>query len=131
MDQAITTMANVLFENNRITNRALFIKDVKERESKMSTSMGMDLALPHTRSKSVIYPSLFFGSLEKPITWGEDKVKIILGIAVPDNDDNTNSTYLKILSSLARQLTHDEYRNALINAKDVQTCVDLLSSVQY
>jgi fructose-specific phosphotransferase system IIA component len=125
-EEVLNNIAFLLEKDNRLNSTELFIKDVYLREEELSTSMGLNMAIPHAKSEGVKATSLVFIRLKNEITWNEeDKVKYIFGIAVPkDNEDNI---HLKILSNLARKLINKEYVEYLAEIEDKQKCVELLS----
>ncbi|OCN05447.1 hypothetical protein A4S06_08850 [Erysipelotrichaceae bacterium MTC7] len=111
--EVIKEFSNLLSINDRISNKELFEKDVIERESELSTSMGYGIAIPHTQSESVSETSLVFLKLSEAIDWDNDKVQMVLGIAVPYS--KREEKHLKILSALARKLMNEEFREGLLN----------------
>lgn len=125
-EDVFNNIAFLLEKDNRLNSRQLFLRDVHLREEEFSTSMGLNMAIPHAKSEGVKATSLVFLRLMNEIMWNEeDKVKFIFGIAVPkENEDNI---HLKILSSLARKLINKEYIDSLAKAEDKQKCVELLS----
>lgn len=126
-EEAIENIGQLLFDNHRIVNSDLFIKDMYRRENEMSTSMGLGIAIPHAQSKHVTESSLIFIKLKKPIKWDEDFVEMIFGIAVPK--DNKNNQHLKILSTLARNLMKKEFRNKLIQSTTKETVLKTLKQI--
>jgi fructose PTS system EIIA component len=125
-EEVLNNIAFLLEKDNRLNSRELFIRDVYLREEELSTSMGLNMAIPHAKSEGVKGTSLVFLRLKNEISWNEeDKVKYIFGIAVPkENEDNI---HLKILSNLARKLINKEYVEYLAEIEDKQKCVELLS----
>jgi fructose-specific phosphotransferase system IIA component len=125
-EEVLNNIAFLLEKDNRLNSTELFIRDVYLREEELSTSMGLNMAIPHAKSEGVKATSLVFLRLKNEITWNEDdKVKYIFGIAVPkENEDNI---HLKILSNLARKLINKEYVEYLAEIEDKQKCVELLS----
>jgi fructose-specific phosphotransferase system IIA component len=125
-EEVLNNIAFLLEKDNRLNSKELFIRDVYLREEELSTSMGLNMAIPHAKSEGVKVTSLVFLRLKNEITWNEeDKVRFIFGIAVPkENDDNI---HLKILSNLARKLINEEYVSYLSEVQDKKECVELLS----
>lgn len=117
--QVIEEIADLLFKENRIKEKEGFIKDVYLREAQMSTSMGLGVAIPHTQSKYVKYPTLTFMRLKEEIEWNDDaNVRLIFGIAVPENKGCED--HLRILSHLARKLMDEKFRRELEEVKTIQ-----------
>ncbi|MFR7591249.1 MAG: PTS sugar transporter subunit IIA [Longibaculum sp.] len=127
-EDVIQKVAELLFNNGRISDIAKFKNDVFKRETEMSTSMGLGIAIPHAQSDYVKQSSLVFIKLKEPICWNDDNVKIIFGIAVPKKDKNNQ--HLKILSTLARSLMKESFRNKLYSSHDEKEVLDVLKLVE-
>lgn len=111
-EDVIKVLATLLYQDKRINSIEHFISDIYKREEELSTSMGVGVAIPHTQSTSVTHASLIFIKLKQEIAWGKDtNIKLIFGIAVPK--ENENNCHLKILSTLARKLMDDSFREEL------------------
>lgn len=106
-------MAEQLNKLNRIDNVENFMQDVLARESLEPTAIGHMIGMPHGRSRTVTFPSICFARLFEPMIWNDktgEEVDTVIMIAVPDDD---NETHIKIISKLARNLMHDEFRQNL------------------
>ena len=126
-EQIIDKLVDVLDSDGRLCDKNTYKYDVYLRENEISTSMGMHIAIPHARSKGVLYPSLVFIRLKNPVIWNDDSVSMVLGIAVPDDRESDKGDYLSILSKLARKLLNDDFRDALKTTDTSDNCVKLLS----
>ncbi|MGN1343251.1 MAG: BglG family transcription antiterminator, partial [Traorella sp.] len=83
-----------------------FIESVKKRENLASTSIGDGFAIPHSFKGHVLKPGIGFMTLKKPIQWGEEKVQIILMIAM----DPSNKEPFKLIFGQLATLTKDVER---------------------
>ena len=75
-----------------------------EREQKFSSAIGMGFAIPHGTDESrvhVVFDQLVFLRLASPITWGDEEVRCVLGIA------SSGDGHVEILGNLA-ELIQDE-----------------------
>ncbi|GGP07821.1 MULTISPECIES: PTS sugar transporter subunit IIA [Oceanobacillus] len=126
--EVIDYIANLLINSNRVRDKGLLLKDVYLREEEASTSMGLGIAIPHAKSLSVKEPTVVFLRLNESIKWNEDKdIKMIFGIFVPA--ENVDNQHLKILSSLSRKLTDEQYREALLKVKSIKDSERLLQGL--
>lgn len=115
-EEVIKKVCELLDDEGRILDKQLYLEDVFKREELGPTALGYDVAIPHAKSKGVKTSSLVFIKLKNEINWnGKEKVKYVFGIAVPL--EHAGDEHLKILSSLARKIVRDEFRDGLINAK--------------
>ena len=71
-----------------LSNRRIqgFKESILERETLGSTSVYTGVALPHCDPRFVNQSELIFMTLDKPINWGKNNVKLIILIAVSEND---------------------------------------------
>lgn len=83
-----------------------FIESVLKRENLAPTSIGDGFAIPHSFKGHVIKPGIGFMTLKKPIQWGEEKVQMVLMIAL---DPNNKEPFKLIFGQLAT-LTKDVER---------------------
>ncbi|MFQ6794382.1 MAG: PTS sugar transporter subunit IIA [Thomasclavelia sp.] len=128
-EAVIKKVASLMLSEKRINNLEGFIQDIYDRENQVSTSMGLGIAIPHTRSYYVQKPTLVFIKLKNEIQWNDDHVKLIFGIAVPN--DQQCDIHLKILSRLARKLMNLEFRNLLFQIHDVKEACGVLDFINH
>ena len=114
-EEILEILGQKLLDSGRIDDLEAFLENVKEREHIEPTAIGDNIGMPHGRTDHVIIPSLCFARLKEPIIWNEktnETASIIIMIAVPKED---NTHHLKIISQLARNLMHDEFKALLVN----------------
>lgn len=116
-NEAILTLVKTLKEQGKITSVEDFYQDVLDREKIAPTAIGYNIGLPHGRTSNVIEPAVCFGRVNNEIVWNEETkemANIIILIAVPEN--NEGNLHMQILSKLARNLMHEDFRNKLLNS---------------
>ncbi|MEY9834973.1 PTS system fructose-specific IIA component [Streptacidiphilus sp. EB103A] len=120
------TLASRLASDGRVTDLAGFLADVRAREEQMPTGIEGGIGIPHARSAHVTEPSLAFGRSAAGIDFGAEDgpADLVFLIAAPAGGD---TDHLTILASLARRLVHASFRQALRDATDPQTVVDLVN----
>lgn len=119
-------MAKKMEEYGCIKNKSTYIKALKKREKEGVTGFGQGIAIPHGKSKTVIKPTVLFCRLEKPIKYESlegDTVSKVFMIAVPENSSNE---HLKIISSLARKMTHKSFMDGLDKLEHNEDFIRLL-----
>lgn len=127
-ESVVDYIANILLEQNRITDSNQLIFDIYQREEEASTSMGLGIAIPHAKSSAVTNASVVFLRLNQPIEWNTDKdVRMVFGIFVPA--ENIDNQHLKILSSLARKLANQPFRDELLSIQTQLECKELLQTI--
>ncbi|MDA1477231.1 PTS sugar transporter subunit IIA [Bacillus changyiensis] len=125
-NEVIKKLVDQLSEAGSIKDRAAFLKDVYDREMIHPTYIGYHIGMPHGRTENVIRTAICYGRLSQPIHWGHDhdeKVNTVVLIAAPKED---NDGHLKIISQLARNLMHEDFRNTLLesNEDEVYTTIN-------
>ncbi|HLR72325.1 MAG TPA: PTS sugar transporter subunit IIA [Pseudogracilibacillus sp.] len=122
-------MANTFHDSGIIQSTESFIKDLNLREEQGPTYMGNFIAIPHGLSEEVKQSSLAICILDDPIEYSscDEKglVKYIFMFAIEKSKAGT--TYLKILSNLARLLANEEFMANLTHAGAPEDVLELLS----
>jgi PTS system fructose-specific IIA component len=123
---ATRVLAQRLADEGRVTDLEGFLADVRKREEQMPTGLPGGIGIPHARSAYVTEPSLAFGHAPEGIDWGAEDgpATLIFLIAAPEGGGDE---HLKILAALARRLMRTEFRQALLNAPDAATVVDVVT----
>ena len=129
-DGVLFELANYLYLENRVSDRKLFLEDIHERESIVSTGIGMRIAIPHAKSKYVQIPSVIFGKSEKGIDFDsldQKPAHLFFMIAMPEDSANQ---HLKVLALLSRKLMHESFRESLMLAKTKEEVLALLYTME-
>lgn len=116
-NDVLLTLVKQLKEAGKITDVEKFYEDVLAREAICPTAIGFDMGMPHGKTENVISPAVCFGRLSAPVLWNEESgemANIVIMIAVPKTEES--NIHIKILSSLSRQLMHEEFRDKLLNS---------------
>lgn len=106
----------------------LFLDSIIKRENMGSTSVYTGISIPHCDPKFVNKSQLGIISLDKPIKWGGNLIKVVLLIAITDEDiESTKDILINIygkienknfIDELWKSKTKDELISALINWRD-------------
>ena len=125
-DEVFKEILKISNELNRKNN--LFLDSIIKREYMGSTSAYTGMSIPHCDPKYVNKSQLGIITLDKPIKWGKNLVKIVLLIAITDEDiDSTKDILIKIygkienknfIEKLWKSKTKDELISTLINWRD-------------
>lgn len=122
---ATRTLAETLVASGRVTDLDTFLADVRKREEQMATGLPGGIGIPHCRSSAVTEPSLVFGRSGDGIDWGAEDgpATLVFLIAAPEGGGDD---HLAILAKLARKLMRQDFREALKQAPDATTVVDVV-----
>jgi PTS system fructose-specific IIA component len=125
-EECIEKLAATLGELDILSDQRSFVNAVLERETLGTTGIGFGIAIPHGKSSAVKRPSIAFARLKAPIDWqslDDQPVTMVFLSAVPEESANE---HLQSLASLSRKLIHEEFRDRLANAANVQDVLDIL-----
>lgn len=131
-ENAISKLADMLYEDGRINERSLFIQDILEREKVETTDMGIGVAIPHGTSSSIVKNSIAIGRLTHPIAWDSrkeaKKISVIFLLAVCS--ENRDRTHLELISRIATLLLDDDFLDTLFHTTSktelllkIQSCI--------
>ena len=117
-------LAQMLFENNRISSKEAFLTDIEAREALSVTSMD-GIAYPHAKSKAVTEPAIAVGVEREGIEYGDEegvKPTVFFMIASPDNGADH---HIYVLQELFGKFS-EEFIEDIHNAKDENQILNIL-----
>ncbi|EGR1117787.1 PTS sugar transporter subunit IIA [Vibrio parahaemolyticus] len=117
-------LAQMLFENNRISSKEAFLTDIEARETLNVTSMD-GIAYPHAKSKAVTEPAIAVGVKREGIEYGDEegvKPTVFFMIASPDNGADH---HIYVLQELFGKFS-EEFIEDIHNAKDENQILNIL-----
>jgi len=135
-DEALKSLAELLFENHKLKDLNLFIEDLYKRESAGFTGAGKSIAIPHGISESVEQVTLAIGRLNNTIDWEtwadiekkDREVKLIIMFAVPSADvDKEDRNYIEALKVVMRKLAKVEVLQDILSASSENEIISILS----
>ncbi|MFO7897398.1 MAG: PTS sugar transporter subunit IIA [Candidatus Cloacimonadales bacterium] len=115
---ALEELIELIGENELITDRKRFGKEIFKREKLMSTGIGLEIAVPHVRHKSIKDFVMALGVKTEGIEYDsiDDKpVKLIFMIGASDTQDKQ---YIKLLSRLVLRLKNPDFIQKVLAAND-------------
>lgn len=121
--EAIKELIDLLYASDAIMDKEEILKAVLLREEEFSTGIGFQVAIPHAKSKFVKKASIAYGASAAGVEWPtEDGMnpRMIFLIAVPDT---VCDEHLKLLAQIARKIIHDDVREKILNAKEIEDVI--------
>lgn len=125
-DDVINEMIDVLAKDGVLNNKEEFKKAIYERESLSTTGVGMGIAIPHAKTSAVKTPRVAVGISKKGFDFASEDGKpayIVFMIAVTDSDNNL---HLDTLAKISGKVMHEDFLEALKNAKTKDEVISLL-----
>jgi len=124
--EAIEELAQLLFDNEKINDKSLYITDILKREKILSTYCGSNIAIPHSISSVVKEASFAFGR-SKGLTWdeGDDLVNFVIMLAIPELKEGEDTVHIELMSAIAELALDDKIRSKWVSA---QTAEDIIAT---
>ncbi|EKF9797647.1 PTS sugar transporter subunit IIA [Vibrio cholerae] len=123
-NEVFAELAQMLLENNRISNKEDFLNDIEIREKLSVTSMD-GIAYPHSKSKAVTTPAIAVGVKHEGIEYGDEegiKPTVFFMIASPDNGADH---HIYVLQELFGKFS-EEFIEDIHNAKNEHQILNIL-----
>ena len=117
-------LAQMLFENNRISSKEAFLTDIEAREALSVTSMD-GIAYPHAKSKAVTEPAIAVGVEREGIEYDDEegvKPTVFFMIVLPDNRADH---HIYVLQELFGKFS-EEFIEDIHNAKEENQILNIL-----
>ena len=113
-EEAIKRAVDLLYIQGRTEQPRVVEHAIWQREASYSTGFGHGFAIPHCKTGAVLANSLVLLKLREPIAWGsldEAPVRVVILLVVCDGEGA--ASHMKVISSMARQVMHEEFRARL------------------
>lgn len=126
--QTIDQITDLMAKTGNLSNEEEYKKAVEKREEEGTTGIGDGIAIPHGKSKAVKRPGLAAMVFKKGTEYDSmdgQPTKLIFEIAVPEN---SNDEHLEMLSRLSMMLMDPGFKDALIDAKNVDEFLSIIDS---
>ncbi|EIY4753660.1 PTS sugar transporter subunit IIA [Vibrio cholerae] len=123
-NEVFAELAQMLLENNRISNKEDFLNDIEIREKLSVTSMD-GIAYPHSKSKAVTKPAIAVGVKQEGIEYGDDegiRPTVFFMIASLDNGADH---HIYVLQELFGKFS-EEFIEDIHNAKNEHQILNIL-----
>ena len=125
--EIIDELVEMLNVAGKLNDKEEYKKQILKRESQSSTGLEEGIAIPHAKTAAVKIPSIAFGISKNGVDYesldGEPS-KLFFMIAAPAN---ASDTHIEILSKLTTMLLDDDIREKLLEVKNPQEVIEILS----
>ncbi len=125
-EEAIEKFINSLDKTGTIKEPNALKDALLEREKLGTTGIGQGIAMPHARSSAIKDLTVAFFRSEKGIDFksmDSEPVHLVFLLLAPVT---AGGPYLKLLAKISRLLRGDDFRNALMEAKDVSSVLQII-----
>lgn len=124
-DEVLEALTEVANASGKIKNKKEFLKALIDRETIVSTGIGMSVAIPHAKLPSYDDFFISIGILDEGVDWNAldgSPVRIIFLIGGPDDKQ---TEYLQILSGLTVAIKDEERRKKMLTLKSPEAIIKL------
>ncbi|MCD6404854.1 MAG: PTS sugar transporter subunit IIA [Planctomycetes bacterium] len=125
-DDVLKEMVEVLASAPEVHDGDALLQAILDRESILSTGIGLGIAVPHAKIASVDNIVAALGKTKKGISYGalDDKpVNIVVMIGASDSQQ---SQYIRALARVTLLLKNETIRNAVVGAESPESMYDIL-----
>lgn len=127
IEEALEKIAEKAYETGYVNSASEFYDALMEREEQVTTGFKDGIAIPHGSSETVKKAGLFLIQYENPIPWesmdGKD-VRVAFALSIPTDGADK---HLKILSTLARKVMNEEFREIVLNERSKEKLVETIN----
>ncbi|AEI41969.1 PTS sugar transporter subunit IIA [Paenibacillus mucilaginosus] len=128
-EEAIAKMAALVGNAGFLSDQDQYVKDVLIREGSSSTGIGFGVAIPHGKSSGVKSAALAFAKFAEPVEWASmDGQPVTMAFLIGVPVEQAGQEHLKILTTLARKLIHESFRQTLTDAASAE---DVLKALDF
>jgi PTS system nitrogen regulatory IIA component len=127
MEDTIKEMLKTANEQGYLKDEEKFRKAIFERESLVSTGIGLGVAIPHAKLEDLEDFFIIVGINKEGLDWDaidRKPVGIVFLIGGPDKS-GSKKEYLQIISKIMLLIKNDNRREALFNAEKKEDVVKL------
>ena len=120
-EEAVRICGELLVELGAVSQE--YAAAMWEREQKFSSAIGMGFAIPHGTDESrvhVVFDQLVFLRLTAPLSWGDEEVSCVLGIA------SRGDGHVEILGNLAELIQDEQKLEVLVSSGDADQVLELI-----
>ena len=127
--EILNKMAEMISKSDNVENKDMFIKDIWERESIMSTGIGLGIAIPHARSKYIKDIVISIGIAKESIEYDALDGKPVDFIVMIAANDSQQKEYLRVLAKVALILKSKKKREKLLKANNVDDIFEVFKLI--
>jgi len=127
-EEALRALVEVVHHAGKLRNKEEFLKAILDRESIISTGIGLGVAIPHAKLAGYEHFFIAIGILKKGVDWkalDETPVRIVFMIGGPENQQ---TEYLRILSHLTMMINDEERRKKLLTLNSPEAIIKLFKN---
>ncbi len=124
-EDVLKKMIKFAYEKGLVKDTGEFEKAVFEREKMLSTGIGLGIAVPHAKLKTIDDFFIVIAILKEPVDWDSIDGKPVKAVFLIGGPETRQKDYLSILSRVVLLVKNSQRREKLFNAKKPADVVEL------
>lgn len=129
-DEVIKELVGLASLSGNITNNDRVLEEVYKREKLMSTGIGNNIAIPHTKSEEITTLTASMMTFVKPVNFDSlDGKKVSIVFLILSNSEELG-LHIKALSKISRILHNKNFFEELLNATKNSEVIELFDNFE-
>jgi len=125
--EIIEELLDIICKTGKVKDREVALEAILARENKMSTGMENEIAIPHGKTDAVEELVACVGISKKPIEFNSLDGKPCRIFIMTISPSHRTGPHIQFLSEISTLLRSESKRKRLLEAKDPQTILQVLS----
>lgn len=127
-DAALVELVEAARSTPAVTDADALLDAVREREAKLSTGIGLGIAVPHARIEGVAEFVVVVGRHPAGLEFGSIDLKPVHIVVLIAGPREAKTPYLELLAQLSKRLKLEDVRNEITGGADPERVVELLTT---
>ncbi|MER3330149.1 MAG: PTS sugar transporter subunit IIA [Candidatus Kapaibacterium sp.] len=129
-DDIIEALVELAAKSGNITNTSKVLEEVFSRENLMSTGIGNNIAIPHTKSEDIKELTASLITLSKPVNFDSlDGKKVSIVFLILSNNEELG-LHIKALSKISRILHNRSFFEDMLNVSKNTEVIELFDNFE-
>lgn len=124
----IQQMVELAAKSGKVSSQEQLLESVLKREAIQTTGIGHGMAIPHATAEGVKGLVLALGISKEGVEYDALDQKPVNLIFLLAGEPRLQTSFLSILSKISRFFKHEDFRNQIIEADNVNTILTLIQS---
>jgi|APTNR8051073442_1049403.scaffolds.fasta_scaffold03275_5 fructose-specific phosphotransferase system IIA component len=129
-DEIIETLVELAAKSGNITNTSKVLEEVFARENLMSTGIGNNIAIPHTKSEDIKELTAALITLNKPVNFDSlDGKKVSIVFLILSNNEELG-LHIKALSKISKILNNRSFFEDVLKVSKNAEVIELFDNFE-
>ncbi len=129
-DEIIEALVDLAAKSDNITNTSKVLEEVFARENLMSTGIGNNIAIPHTKSEDIKELTAAMITLSKPVNFDSlDGKKVSIVFLILSNCEELG-LHIKALSRISKILNNRSFFDDILNVSKNTEVIELFDNFE-